>query len=62
VFIYRLGVWRQQLEHTRDEVGAQVRAHREESGTNFERVERRLGRVEAEAVDRGDDGNSGSAR
>src|SRR6185437_12243206 len=42
VLIYRLGVWRQQLEQTRDEVSAQVRAHREESGGCFHRIERRL--------------------
>jgi len=46
VLVYRLGVWRQELEHTRDEVAAQVKAHRGESVANFDRIERRL-----EAID-----------
>jgi hypothetical protein len=46
VLVYRLGVWRQELEHTRDDVAVQVKGHREESVTNFDRIERRL-----EAID-----------
>ena len=46
VLIYRLGVWRQEMEHTKDNVAAQVKAHREESTANFDRIERRL-----EAID-----------
>ena len=46
VLIYRLGVWRQEMENTKHNVGAEVRAHREESSANFHRVERRL-----EAID-----------
>jgi len=46
VLVYRLGVWRQQMEHTRDNVSAEVKAHREESTANFDRLERRL-----EAID-----------
>jgi hypothetical protein len=46
VLIYRLGVWRQEMEYTKHTVGAEVRAHREESTANFERLERRL-----EAID-----------
>ncbi len=46
VLIYRLGVWRQEMENTRNNVGAEVRAHREESTANFHRMERRL-----EAID-----------
>lgn len=46
VLIYRLGVWRQEMENTKHNVGAEVRAHREESTANFHRIERRL-----EAID-----------
>lgn len=46
VLVYRLGVWRQEMEHTKHSVGAEVKAHREESATNFERLEQRL-----EAID-----------
>jgi hypothetical protein len=46
VLIYRLGVWRQELEHTRDAVAAEVKAHREESSTNFGRMERRLDAID----------------
>lgn len=46
VLIYRLGVWRQEMENTRNNVGAEVKAHREESTANFDRIERRL-----EAID-----------
>jgi uncharacterized protein YicC (UPF0701 family) len=44
--IYRLGVWRQQMEHTKEAVGAEIKAHREESAVFFDRIERRL-----EAID-----------
>ena len=46
VLVYRLGVWRQEMENTRHNVGAEVKSHREESTANFERLERRL-----EAID-----------
>jgi hypothetical protein len=46
VLIYRVGVWRQELEHTRDAVAAEVKAHREESSTNFGRMERRLDAID----------------
>lgn len=42
VLIYRLGVWRQEMEHTKSSVGAEVRSHREESASNFARIERQL--------------------
>jgi hypothetical protein len=44
--IYRLGVWRQEMENTRSNVAAEVKAHREESSANFDRIDRRL-----EAID-----------
>lgn len=46
VLIYRLGVWRQEMENTKHNIGAEVKAYREESTTNFDRLERRL-----EAID-----------
>ena len=46
MLIYRLGVWRQELEHTRDTVAAGVKAHREESAANFGRIERRLDAID----------------
>ena len=46
VLIYRLGVWRQEMENTKHNIGAEVKAYREESTVNFDRLERRL-----EAID-----------
>jgi hypothetical protein len=46
VLIYRLGVWRQGMESTKHNIGGDVKAHREESAANFDRIERRL-----EAID-----------
>ncbi|MDB4890475.1 MAG: hypothetical protein JWL61_2330 [Gemmatimonadetes bacterium] len=46
VLVYRLGIWRQEMENTKHNVGAEVKSHREESTANFERLERRL-----EAID-----------
>jgi hypothetical protein len=46
VLVYRLGVWRSEMEHTKEDVGAQVKAHREESTANFGRIERRLDALE----------------
>jgi hypothetical protein len=42
VLVYRLGIWRQEMENTKNNVGAEVRAYREQSAANFERIERRL--------------------
>lgn len=46
VLVYRLGIWRQEMENTKHNVGAEVKAHRDESAVNFDRIERRL-----EAID-----------
>jgi hypothetical protein len=46
VLVYRLGVWRQEMENTKNNVGEQVKAYREESAAYFERLDRRL-----EAID-----------
>jgi hypothetical protein len=46
VLIYRLGVWRQEMENTKNNVAAEVKAHRDESTLNLGRIERRL-----EAID-----------
>ena len=42
VLIYRLGVWRQEMENTKYNVGAELKSYRQESSINFERIERRL--------------------
>jgi hypothetical protein len=42
VLVYRLGVWRQEMENTKYNVGAEVKAHRDESSANFARLEHRL--------------------
>ena len=46
VLVYRLGVWRQELENTKDKVAAEVKAHREESSANFDRMDRRLDAID----------------
>ena len=46
MLVYRLGVWRQELENTKDKVAAEVKAHRGESTANFSRVERRLDAID----------------
>ena len=46
VLIYRLGVWRQDMENTKHNIGAEVKAYHLESTANFDRLERRL-----EAID-----------
>ena len=42
VLVYRLGVWRQEMENTKHNVGAEVKAHRDESTANFARLDRQL--------------------
>jgi hypothetical protein len=42
VLVYRLGVWRQEMESTKSNVEVEVRSHREEAAANFARVERQL--------------------
>jgi chromosome segregation ATPase len=46
VLVYRLGVWRQEFENTKDKVLAEVRAHREESAAYVDRLERRLDAID----------------
>ena len=46
VLIYRLGVWRQEMENTKNNVAAEVKAHRDESAVNFDRIERRLDAID----------------
>jgi hypothetical protein len=42
VMVYRLGVWRQEMYNTKHDVGAEVARYREETGRNFDRLERRF--------------------
>ena len=46
VLVYRLGVWRQQMESTRESVGTEMKVFREELVAGFDRMERRLDRLE----------------
>src|SRR5258706_7210708 len=46
VLIYRLGVWRQEMENTKHNIGADVTACHEELSGSFDRLELRL-----EAID-----------
>lgn len=46
VLIYRLGVWRQEMENTKHNVGAQVQSFRTELSAHFDRIERRLDRLD----------------
>jgi hypothetical protein len=46
VLVYRLGVWRQEMENTKQNIASEVKAHREEAAAYFDRMERRL-----EAID-----------
>ena len=42
VLVYRLGVWRQEFENTKDRVAVEVKALREECAAFFNRIEERL--------------------
>lgn len=46
VLVYRLGVWRQEMEHAKHNVGVQLQSHRSESSASFGRLERRLDSIE----------------
>jgi hypothetical protein len=46
VLVYRLGVWRQEMEQTKHDVGAELKSYREATAASFDRLERRL-----EAID-----------
>ena len=46
VLVYRLGVWRQEMEHTKHNVGAAVQALRDELGVYFGAMDRRFDAVE----------------
>ncbi|MEP6621840.1 MAG: hypothetical protein ABJE47_21120 [bacterium] len=46
VLVYRLGVWRQEMENTKHTVGADVRAYHAEAMANFEKLGHRLDTLE----------------
>jgi hypothetical protein len=46
VAVYRLGVWREQMNNAKQNVGAQVARHREEANQHFANIEQRLGTIE----------------
>jgi hypothetical protein len=46
VLVYRLGVWRTEMQHTKHNVGAELARFREESRADFVRLERRFGAID----------------
>ena len=46
VFVFRLGVWRQEMEHARHNIGEQMTAFRSEMTTSLGRIEHRLDQLE----------------
>jgi hypothetical protein len=55
VLVYRLGVWRQEMEHTKQNVVGEVKAYRDDSAAAFERIELRLTAIDhlfEEAIER----------
>lgn len=42
VLVYRLGVWRQEMEHTKENVLGEMKAYRDDNAAAFERIEQRL--------------------
>jgi len=42
VLVYRLGVWRQEMEHTKDNVVAAMKAFSNDNAAAFKRIEQRL--------------------
>jgi hypothetical protein len=46
VLVYRLGVWRAEMQHTKHNVGAELARFREESRADFARLESRLAVIE----------------
>jgi len=46
VAVYRLGVWREQMNNTKSNVTAEITRHREESMQHFAAIERRLASIE----------------
>jgi hypothetical protein len=46
VLVYRLGVWRQEMENTKHNVAAEVKALRDEMGVHFDGMNRRLDAID----------------
>ena len=46
VLVYRLGVWRAEMQHTKHNVGAELVRFREESRADFGRLDRRFTSIE----------------
>lgn len=42
VLVYRLGVWRQEMEHTKDNVVGAMKTFSDDNAAAFERIEQRL--------------------
>ena len=46
VLVYRLGVWRAELQYTKQNIGAELARHREECHVWFGRLERRFATID----------------
>jgi hypothetical protein len=46
VLVYRLGVWRAEMQHTKQNVGAELTRFREESRADFARLELRFSSID----------------
>ena len=46
VLVYRLGVWRAEMQHTKHHIGAELVRFREESRADFVRLDRRFTSIE----------------
>ena len=46
VLVYRLGVWRQEMEHTKKNVLGEMKAYRDDNAAVFERIEQRLAAID----------------
>jgi hypothetical protein len=42
VLVYRLGIWRQEMEHTKQNVVGEVKAYRDDTAAAMQRIEQRL--------------------
>src|SRR3954469_20916897 len=42
VLVYRLGIWRQEMEHTKQNVVGEVKAYRDDTAAALERIEQHL--------------------
>jgi hypothetical protein len=51
VLVYRLGVWRQEMEHMKENVLGEMKAYRDDNAAAFERIEQRLTAIDRLFID-----------